>query len=242
MRVALLLAFAVLVAPASAGAAAPSGRNLYLRDCASCHGGQLEGVRPDEPGRGAGVRDGGPSLRGVGALAVDFELRTGYMPLHDAYEQPLRSAPSYSGAQIKAIVAYIARTGGPPIPQPHPERGSLSEGMRLFTESCAGCHQVAGAGGIVTNRIAPSLTAATATQIAEAVRLGPYVMPRFDRRRISDRQLDSIVRYVEYAKHPQDRGGWELGHLGPVPEGMVAWLIAGSVLLLVARLIGEARK
>jgi ubiquinol-cytochrome c reductase cytochrome c subunit len=67
-------------------------------------------------------------------------------------------------------------------------------------------------------------------------------MPRFGEQRLSRRQLDSIVRYVLYARNPDDRGGWSLGHLGPVPEGMVAWLLAGAALLLVTRLIGEARK
>ena len=32
----------------------------------------------------------------------------------------------------------------------------------------------------------------------------------------------------DYAKHPDDRGGWAIGHLGPVPEGLVTWLIGGG--------------
>jgi ubiquinol-cytochrome c reductase cytochrome c subunit len=91
----------------------------------------------------------------------------------------------------------------------------------------------------VTGALAPPLHDATPTQIAEAVRIGPYVMPAFPRSQVSDRELDSIVAYVERAKHPVDRGGWGIGHLGPIPEGLVAWLIAGSVLVLVALAIGE---
>jgi quinol---cytochrome-c reductase cytochrome c subunit len=240
MRALILTGLLALALP---GAAAGDARSLYLVDCASCHGVTLQGVDPKADVKGTrGVEGAGPSLRGVGALAVDFELRTGYMPLHDPYAQPMPSSPTYTDAQIRALARYIGSYGGPSIPKPHPERGNLADGLRLFTENCSGCHQVLGTGGVVSNRVAPALDRDSAVQIAEAVRLGPYVMPRFDERRLSARQLDSVVRYVLSARHPKDAGGWALGHVGPVPEGMVAWLLAGAALLLVTRLIGEARK
>jgi ubiquinol-cytochrome c reductase cytochrome c subunit len=242
MRTRLLLGV-LLLALALPGAAAADARSLYLVDCASCHGVTLEGVDPQDEVKGTrGVEGAGPSLRGMGALAVDFVLRTGYMPLRDPYAQPMPSSPTYTDAQIRGLARYVGSYGGPGIPKPHPERGNVAEGLRLFTEDCSGCHQVLGKGGVVANRVAPSLDRDSAVQIAEAVRLGPYVMPRFDERRLSPRQLDSVVAYVLSARHPKDEGGWALGHLGPVPEGMVAWLLAGAVLVLVTRLIGEARK
>jgi hypothetical protein len=67
-------------------------------------------------------------------------------------------------------------------------------------------------------------------------------MPRYSEHEISQRQLDSLVRYVLYVRDPDDRGGWALEHLGPVPEGIVAWLLAGAALLAVARVIGEGLK
>jgi ubiquinol-cytochrome c reductase cytochrome c subunit len=76
-------------------------------------------------------------------------------------------------------------------------------------------------------------------QIAEAVRIGPYLMPKFPKSQISDSQLDSIIAYVEYAKHPDDRGGWNLGRIGPVPEGLVAWLIAAVALVGCCLTIGR---
>jgi ubiquinol-cytochrome c reductase cytochrome c subunit len=88
----------------------------------------------------------------------------------------------------------------------------------------------------------PRLKQATPTQIAEAVRIGPYLMPKFSKTAISDRQLDSIIAYVESAKKPHDRGGWGIGHIGPVPEGMVAWFIAAFVLVGLCALIGERLK
>jgi len=93
----------------------------------------------------------------------------------------------------------------------------------------------------VTGAQAVSLEHASAEQIAQAVRVGPYVMPRFSKHDISDRELNSLVRYVLYAKDPRDRGGWAIGRLGPVPEGIVAWVVAGLGLVAVARVIGENR-
>jgi ubiquinol-cytochrome c reductase cytochrome c subunit len=111
--------------------------------------------------------------------------------------------------------------------------------MHAFRDHCAGCHSINARGGVAPPGMAPALQQASATQIAEAVRVGPYLMPRFDERQISDAQLNSIVAYVLAQRHPDDRGGWGIGHIGPIPEGLVAWLLAGTALLIVARLIGE---
>ena len=205
------------------------GRALFLSGCSSCHGFDARGV----PERG-------PSLVGAGAAAADFYLSTGRMPLPDPDQEPVRHKPAYPRAQIDALIAYVASLGaGPPVPSVDPAAGSLAQGRRSFTEHCAGCHQVAARGGIVTGAVAAALQDASPTQIAEAMRLGPYLMPRFTARDIPPSELDSIARYVLSTRHPDDRGGWGIGHIGPVPEGMIAWLLAGVALLLVARLIGE---
>ena len=113
------------------------------------------------------------------------------------------------------------------------------EGLALFTERCAGCHQVVAQGGYVTGALPPPLGQATPRQVAEAVRIGPYVMPKFSQRALSDRQLDSIVRYIEYTKSPARPGGWGLGFLGPVPEGLVTWFVAIPLLLGLCLLLGR---
>ncbi len=236
----LLLALAVAVPTA----AAANGRSLYAENCLSCHGVAGQGVLSPSHARGVlGVRGLGPSLRGVGALSADFYLRTGYMPLIRPDVQPSRKRSPYSEAQIEALVSYVASLGGgPAIPTPHPERGSLSDGLSLFTASCAGCHQVVAEGGYVTDARVPPLEHDSPVRIAEAVRTGPYLMPRFSRTQISDRELNSIVAYVQGAKHPDDRGGWGLGHIGPVPEGLVTWFIAAVALVAICILIGGREK
>jgi len=225
------------------------GDALYGQYCLSCHRANGEGTTTPRTIGAAEQRNQqqqqavAPSLRGVGALAADFYLRTGYMPLHKVGLQPRRSRVLFTEGQIRALVAYVASLGkGPPVPTPHPQKGNLSQGLQLFTEHCAGCHQVVAQGGVVTGALPPPLEDATDVQIAEAVRIGPYVMPRFSKRAISDRQLDSIVRYVDWAKHPDNRGGWGIGEIGPVPEGLVTWFIAVVVLVGLCMAIGKKLK
>jgi ubiquinol-cytochrome c reductase cytochrome c subunit len=235
----------VLVPAARPAGDVVRGGHLYGRYCLACHGANGSGVSGGEAGFGPGRNETvqkrlGPPLRGAGALSADFYLRTGYMPLRQAGEQPRRSRVLFDEREIEDLVAYVASLGrGPPVPTPNPERGSLSDGQRLFTDRCAGCHQVVAEGGYLTDAIAPPLEDATATQVAEAIRIGPYVMPRFSTRDLSTQQVDSIVRYVEWAKNPDDRGGWAIGHIGPVPEGLVTWFLAAAVLVASCVVLGR---
>jgi len=216
-------------ARASTAGDAGRGRQLFVAGCASCHGMTAQGVSQR-----------GPSLVGVGAQAADFYLTTGRMPLNAPGQQPHRDHPAYAPAQIRDLVAYIQSLGGPPIPTADPGQGSLSHGRDVFASSCAGCHQIGATGGVVPGASVPSLDSATPTQIAEAIRIGPFVMPRFSDAALDQHDVDSITRYVLAVRsHPDDRGGWSLGHLGPIPEGMVAWLIGIAALLAVARVVGE---
>jgi ubiquinol-cytochrome c reductase cytochrome c subunit len=227
-----LLALALPAAAAGAGDA-KLGYHLFGQYCVSCHGVAGSGIRLGRPAVA-------PSLQGVGALSADFYLRTGYMPLQHAGMQPHRQRVFFDEGQLQGLIAYIASLGpGPNVPKPQPERGNLSEGMQLFTDHCAGCHQVVAEGGYVTGAVPPPLKEATPTQIAEAVRIGPYVMPRFSTKVLSPAQVSSIVRYVQYAKHPDDRGGWAIGHIGPIPEGLVTWFFGMAVLVGCCVVIGR---
>jgi ubiquinol-cytochrome c reductase cytochrome c subunit len=226
-RAGLIIVALALMSPAVASAT-PPGAGLYAANCSTCHG-----------VTGAGRAGRGPSLLGVGALSADFYLRTGYMPLQHPHLQPERSRVLFSEPQIESLVAYVASLGGGPrVPSPRPD-GRVAVGMRLFTGHCAGCHQIVEAGGFVTGARVPPLTHASDRQIAEAIRIGPYLMPRFTRSDLSAADVNALISYIDYAKHPDDRGGWAIGHLGPWPEGVVTWLVAMATLVGVCVLLGR---
>jgi ubiquinol-cytochrome c reductase cytochrome c subunit len=204
------------------------GRDLYADSCAGCHGEDLRG-RPDQ----------GPSLIGAGAAAADFYLSTGRMPIASPTDEPVRADPAFPRRDIDALVAYVGAFGSPTLPTADPARGSIARGKEAFTERCAGCHQIVARGGNVTGAFVPALQDATPRQLAEAVRIGPYLMPRFGPRQVGQSELDDLAAYTQFAREPDDRGGWGIGNIGPVPEGLIAWLLAGTVLLGVVRALGE---
>ena len=204
------------------------GKELFQVACSSCHG--LEGAGTEQ----------GPTLIGVGAASADFYLTTGRMPLDRSGVQAQRKAPAYSPRQIRQLVAYVASLGpGPEIPKVDLKKGELSEGTELYANNCASCHSSAGAGGALGHAVyAPRLDEATPTQVVEAMRIGPGAMPVFGPDLLDDHQVDSIVRYVQYLKSPEDPGGLGLGHLGPLTEGFVAWVVGLGLIVLGIRWIG----
>ncbi len=214
------------------------GRVLYLRDCAWCHATDGSGT-----GRGPDLISGTN-----GAAMTDFMLSTGRMPINDPSEPTRLSPPSYNPAEIEDLVAYVSALGGegPPVPVVDSEAGDLALGLELYQENCAACHSTTGVGGALAagpdpfdeTLIAPSLIRSTAVQIAEAMKVGPGTMPVFGGETLSDMEVNSIVRYLGHLQRPDDRGGLPLGHVGPVTEGAIGWLVGVGAALLIVRLIG----
>jgi len=262
-RIALVLVVMILGSVAIAEAQPPSGivrptqepstpsvqlgAELYAGNCASCHGIAGSGISSPRPGSG-NIAGQGPSLRGVGASAPDFYLRLGLMPLSKADREPQTERVQLSDTEIRSLVAYVASLGaGPPIPHPDVRvagesvkgSGTLQEGLQLFTEHCAGCHQIVGRGGFATGARVPPLQGLTPTEIAEAVRIGPYLMPRFSKTQISDAQLNSIIKYVLSTRNPVNHGGWGIGNLGPIPEGIIVWWVAIPLVIAVCMILAK---
>jgi ubiquinol-cytochrome c reductase cytochrome c subunit len=203
------------------------GRELFLTGCSSCHGVDARGT------------DIAPDLHGVGAAAADFQLTTGRMPDTDPDRQPESKPPAYSPDEIDDLVAYVASLGdGPSIPNVRTPKGNLQEGAQLYLQICAACHSAAGNGGALSlGNDAPTLHGATSVQIAEAIRTGPSNMPVFGPDTLSDKEVNSIVGYVEYLRDPENPGGLPLGLVGPITEGFVAILVGLGALMLITRWI-----
>ena len=205
------------------------GAQLFADSCSSCHG---------EEGGGT---DNGPSLIGVGEASAHFQLTTGRMPLADPDAQTVRKDPAFDEEQIEALVDHVGSFGeGPQIPELDLEGANLSAGQALYIENCAACHGATGAGGAVGNQaFAPSLWAATTTQMAEAMIVGPGQMPKFE---FVDTQRNDIVNFIVYLRDEPRPGGADIGGIGPVPEGFVAWILGMGALLVVVLLIGRKRE
>ena len=239
----VLLSLAVLTllygALAPRGSAAGStdpdvvaGKSLYVKfSCASCHG--LNG----EGGKRA------PSIIGVGAAGVDFQMGTGRMPLQYHGAQAPRKPPVASEDEIHKVAAYVASLGpGPAIPQfdnADWQKADTAYGGALFRTNCAQCHNFAGSGGALTyGKFAPSLSDATPRQIYEAMITGPENMPVFGEKQLTPDQKLAIIKYVRTLKTQGNPGGFSLGQIGPVPETMVGWLVGIGLLVLVTLWIG----
>jgi ubiquinol-cytochrome c reductase cytochrome c subunit len=186
----------------------------------------------------------GPALVGVGPASLDFQLSTGRMPLTSERYQPVHRKPAFSAADIRALVDYASRLGGgggPRIPTVRPDGVHL--GQRLYLDNCAACHSATGAGGALTNgQFAPSLAKATPTQVGEAIRVGPGLMPAYPDTVLSGHEVDAVAEYVRTLQNKRgnlDRGGLPLGRIGPVTEGLVGWGVGLLLLVLVVRQLGS---
>ena len=207
------------------------GRKLFAVGCGSCHGLNAEGI-PDK----------GPSLIGVGAAAVDFQVSTGRMPAQQPGPQMPRKTPVYNAKEIARLSAYVASLGpGPSIPVREDyataelSDAEIAEGGELFRTNCASCHNVVGKGGALTwGKDAPPLNEATPRQMYEAMLTGPAQMPVFSDQVITPHNKRQIIGYLDTIENEPSRGGFSLGGLGPVPEGLAAWIIGIGVLVIIA--------
>ncbi len=209
--------------------AVKEGRVLYLQGCSTCHGLNLQG--------GAG----GPSLIGVGESSVIFQVESGRMPLAFGTVQAPRKKVRYTTTEIDQLAAYIqANGGGPRLPAGSLTDGDLQEGGELFRTNCSSCHNFAGSGGALTyGKYAPDLSPANARVIYTAIQTGPENMPGFSDNQLTVEEKKAITTYVKYVSDElEDPGGAGLGRYGPVPEGLVIWLVGIGFLVAMTLWIG----
>jgi quinol---cytochrome-c reductase cytochrome c subunit len=208
----------------SGGPLIAEGRSLFNQECISCHGQFAQGTPT------------GPSLIGVGSAAVDFQVSTGRMPAKELGPEQPRKAVLLEPQQIRALAAYIAALGGgPAIPsgaEVSHAGANTGLGQQLFVADCAQCHNFVGAGGALTyGKFAPPLTKSTPRQIYEAMLTGPEAMPVFNNTTITPQQKRDIIGYITQSRTEPNPGGFSLGRVGPVTEGLVAFL--GLLLFMV---------
>lgn len=238
--------YAVFAPPSSADVQAASstqideGRQLFAIGCSSCHGLGGEGQIGDD-----GVVLG-PSLIGVGAAAVDFQVGTGRMPAGPPGAQMPRKKVQYTDEEIATLAAYVASLApGPEIPSAadvDPERGNVSRGGELFRTNCAQCHNAAAQGGALSyGKYAPALTGVEPTHIYEAMISGPQAMPVFNDDTLAPDEKRDIIAFLKSIEDEPDPGGLGIGRIGPVSEGLWGWVIGIGGLIGAAVWLGAKR-
>jgi ubiquinol-cytochrome c reductase cytochrome c subunit len=216
---------------ASSAANVRKGQQLFDQTCITCHGANLQGVK-----------DRGPSLIGVGQAAAYFQLRTGRMPLVQQGPEATRKKAVFSETEIEQIAAFIQEHGGgPQVPQGNlRDDKAMGAGGELFRLNCASCHNFAGKGGALSGgKFAPNLKYATDQEMYAAMLSGPESMPVFGDNQITPDQKRAIISYVQGLKAQADPGGNGIGRLGPVPEGLVIWIVGIGLMLFIILWIGQ---
>lgn len=208
------------------------GRELFLVGCSFCHGQNGEGVLT-----ASGEQQLGPSLVGVGAAAVDFYVGTGRMPLQQPGQQSPRKVEAYTQDEIDALAAYVASLGpGPAVPSSsdYSTEGMSEEdkqlaqlrGGQFFLTNCTACHNFDGSGGAMPwGKAAPTLKGVDERHIYQAMLVGPGEMPVFSNDVITPEDKRDIIAYLKSLEESPNYGGFSLGGLGPVSEGMFAWIV-----------------
>ncbi len=231
-------AFAPTTAQAGAPAASSAdevqaGEKLFLANCSTCHGVGAVGTKD------------GPSLVGVGAAAVDFQVGTGRMPLPQANVQAKRNKVQFADEDIKRMAAYVASLGpGPGIPDAKYtedlEGANLARGGDIFRVNCSMCHNYAGSGGALTRgKFAPPLRSIEGKHLYEAMLTGPQSMPVFNDANITPDAKRDVIAYMHEIDKANNTGGHSLGSFGPVADGYFLWLIAMPIMLGAAVWLGR---
>jgi ubiquinol-cytochrome c reductase cytochrome c subunit len=218
-----------------------AGQALFLANCATCHGRNAEGLQ-DSDGNAIG-----PSLIGVGAAAVDFQVGTGRMPAQAAGAQAQRKPAQMNEEQTRQLAAYVASLGpGPSVPDDETlnlDEADLANGGNVFRVNCAMCHNAAGAGGALTRgKFAPSLDGVESKHIYEAMETGPQNMPVFNDDNLSPEDKRDVVAYLKAIEENGSPGGISLGSFGPVTEGLYAWTIVLALIIGTTVWLGAKAK
>jgi ubiquinol-cytochrome c reductase cytochrome c subunit len=221
-------------AEATAGTASQvdEGRSLFLLNCSSCHGLNLQGTTD------------GPTLIGVGAASVDFQVSTGRMPAaRSEVPQVPAKRVQFSDEEIAALAAYVASIApGPAIPAESDydiADADVAEGGEIYRTNCAMCHNYAGSGGALTEgKFAPALRGVEPKHMYEAMLTGPQSMPVFGDDTLTPEAKRNVIAFLKTTAEEDSPGGLSLGKIGPVSEGAVGWVFATGALIACAVWLG----
>lgn len=242
VAVVAVAAFGALAGPALVDHAAAQGRDeeaepaegdpdegarRYTQQCASCHG---------PAGRGG---EDAPSLRGIDVARVDLVLRTNRMPPANS-DGTGRGPIDWQDDERADLVAYAAREFDLTGEVPRPEPGDAAVGREVYAANCAACHGYTGSGGVAgSGALVPAIAGRNAVVIAEAMRVGPFQMPRFGPRQITDEEVGDVVAYLDTVAEEEATPLLGLVELNPVYASAFVALLAIVAVVSCAWLGGR---
>jgi ubiquinol-cytochrome c reductase cytochrome c subunit len=144
------------------------------------------------------------------------------MPLAASGPQAEVKPSQFTDEQVTALYTFVgSKSAGPGIPDQKylTGDGDVANGAELFRVNCAMCHNVAGAGGALTQgKYAPALHNSLPVHI--------YLSPT---------EKADIISYLQFLQENPSPGGFDLGSLGPVSEGLFIWIfgLGGIVAITV---------
>lgn len=230
------LAWAVLGGPLSAGAQeeppeaeTTRGDTLYTTHCARCHA--ADGSGHQDP---LGIA---PALVGMEAARVDLVLRTGRMP--PAEPDGSGHGRTWSDQERETLLAHLTALFDLEGPIYDPEPGDPAVGREIFARHCAACHGYTGDGGVAGGgAFTPRLLGLEPAIMAEAVRVGPFQMPRFAEEQVDNDELGDIVAYLDEVAE-EETTPLGLVELNPVYLAAFVFLLALAAIFSCLYLAGR---
>src|SRR4029079_4481691 len=109
---------------------------------------------------------------------------------------------------------------------------AVARGGQIFLTNCTACHNFAGKGGAMPHGgEAPPLTHTSARHIYEALLTGPGQMPTFSNGNLSPEEKRDVIAYLYSLREQPQYGGCDRGSMGPVSEGLFAWVVGIGALV-----------
>jgi ubiquinol-cytochrome c reductase cytochrome c subunit len=158
------------------------------------------------------------------------------MPLAQPGSQAQRKPPVYTPDEVEALAAYVASLGvGPAIPDEsdysiaglseQEREEAIVRGGQIFLTNCTACHNFEGSGGAMPRGgYAPKIRGVDPKYIYEAMLTGPQAMDTFSNGNLSPEEKRDVIAYLQSLEDQPSYSGFGLGGMGPVSEGLFAWL------------------
>lgn len=214
-----------------------TAETIYANQCATCHG--SDGLGRTIPG----TDDTAPALAGNPEVTVpylDLTVRVGRMPPPE--NEPFDNRARHvvvDDDEREALVAYLAEQFDLAGEIPDPPEGDPVRGREVYAANCAQCHGSTGAGGVAgAGAWTPPVVGLDAVAIAEAIRVGPFEMPRFGEEQITDQEAGDVAAFLDVVA---EESGTPLGlvEINPVYASGFAFLFAVAILFSAMWIAGR---